>query len=324
MRLIDLHCDTIWMLMREQNTNLRNNQFCVDVEKLKVAGSMAHFFACFIHIDEIEGEDRYDRGYQLALEMIAKGKEEFATCSKNIALALSYDDMVTNYVKGKLSAFLTVEEGGILNGDLNRLQTLYDEGIRLITLTWNHENCIGYPNSKDNAIMQKGLKPFGIEVVEKMNELGMIIDVSHLSDGGFWDVLKYSKNPVVASHSNARSLCNHPRNLSDEMIKALAYKGGIAGINLYPYFINKNGKATVKDIANHVWHMYQTGGEDIIAVGTDLDGFDEGELEISHIGEIEKLYEAVKRRGLSERQMEKFWSGNAMRVINEVLSTHCG
>ncbi|MBQ2923906.1 MAG: dipeptidase [Tyzzerella sp.] len=319
MRLIDLHCDTIWMLMREKNTNLKNNLFCVDVEKMKAAGSMAQFFACFIYLNEIASEERWEIGYQLALDMIKRGKAEFAACSKNIALALSYGDMVTNYAKGKLSAFLTVEEGGILNSDLNRLQTLYDEGIRLITLTWNHENCIAYPNSKDKAIMQKGLKPFGVEVVEKMNELGMLIDVSHLSDGGFWDVLKYSKKPIVASHSNVRSLCEHPRNLSDEMIKALAEQGGIAGVNLYPYFINKNGKATVEDIADHVWHMYQTGGEDFIAVGTDFDGFDEGELEIAHIGEMGKLYHAVKRRGLTERQMEKFWSGNAMRVMQQVL-----
>ena len=319
MRLIDLHCDTIWMLMREEGANLRNNCFCVDIEKLKSVGSMAQFFACFIYLNEIASEERWEQGYQLALDMIKRGKVEFATCSDEISLALSYDDMVTNYAKGKLSAFLTVEEGGILNGDLNRLQTLYDEGIRLITLTWNHENCIGYPNSKDEAFMQKGLKLFGIEVVEKMNQLGMIIDVSHLSDGGFWDVLKHSKKPVVASHSNARSLCSHPRNLSDEMIKALADKGGIAGVNFYPYFINKAGKATVEDIAEHVMHMYKVGGEDFIAVGTDFDGFDEGELEIAHMGEMGKLYHAVEKRGFTERQMEKFWSGNAMRVMQQVL-----
>ena len=319
MRLIDMHCDTIWMLMREKDTKLKNNRFCVDVEKLKSAGSMAQFFACFIYMDEITGEDRYDKGYQLALDMIARGKKEFAKSWHDMLLACSFDELMKNNEDGKMSAFLTVEEGGILNGDLNRLQTLYDEGIRLITLTWNHENCIGYPNSKDEAIMQKGLKPFGVEVVEKMNQLGMIIDVSHLSDGGFWDVLTYSNKPVVASHSNARSLCEHPRNLSDEMIKALADKGGIAGVNMYPYFINKNGKATVEDIADHVWHMYQTGGENVIAVGTDFDGFDEGELDIAHIGEMEQLYDAVKKRGFSERQMEKFWSGNAMRVMRQVL-----
>lgn len=319
MRLIDLHCDTIWMFTREQNTNLRNNPFCVDIEKLKAVGSMAQFFACFIYLDGLDGNNLCDQGYQLALDMIVRGKEEFAENADTISLACNYKDLMDNCRQGKMSAFLTIEEGGILNGDITRLDKLYEEGIRLITLTWNHENCIGYPNSRDTAITQKGLKPFGIEVVERMNDLGMIIDVSHLSDGGFWDVLKYSKQPVVASHSNARSLCNHPRNLSDEMIKALAEKGGIAGVNLYPYFINQNGKATAEDIANHVVHMHNVGGEDFVAIGTDFDGFDEGELEIAHIGEMGKLYDTVKRRGFSERQMEKFWSGNAMRVIKEIV-----
>lgn len=319
MRLIDMHCDTIWMMMREKNVSLRKNQFCVDIEKMKKAGSMAQFFACFIYMDEITGENRFDKGYQLALKMIARGKKEFVENADAISLACNYKDLMDNCRQGKMSAFLTIEEGGILNSDIRRLQTLYDEGIRLITLTWNHENCIGYPNSRDTEIMKKGLKPFGVQIVEKMNELGMIIDVSHLSDGGFWDVLKYSKQPVVASHSNARSLCNHPRNLTDEMIKALAKKGGIAGVNLYPYFINKSGRATTEDIADHVAHMYQVGGEDFIAIGTDFDGFDEGELEIAHIGEMGKLYDAVKKCGFSESQMEKFWSGNAMRVMKEVL-----
>ena len=319
MRLIDLHCDTIWMLMREKGTNLHENSFCVDIKKLKAKGSMAQFFACFIYLNDSKSEEKWDQGYQLAFDMIKRGKAEFAACSKDISLAFSYDEFVDNYATGKISALMTIEEGGILNNDISRLYELYNQGIRLITLTWNHENCIGFPNSKDKAIMQKGLKLFGIEVVEKMNELGMVIDVSHLSDGGFWDVLKYSKKPVIASHSNVRSLCDHPRNLSDEMIKALADKGGIAGVNLYPYFINKNGKAKVEDIANHVMHMYKLGGEDFIAIGTDFDGFDEGELDICHMGEIDKLYEVVKRRGLSERQIEKFWSGNAMRVMHDVL-----
>lgn len=321
MRLIDLHCDTLWMMMRNENVHLQKNTVCVDVEKLKAAGSMAQFFACFIHLDSIQGENRFDKGYQLALDMIARGKKELAECSEDIELALCHDDLMKNNANDKMSAFLTIEEGGILNGDIRRLDSLYEEGIRLMTLTWNHENCIGYPNSKKDESMQQGLKSFGIEVVKRMNELGMIIDVSHLSDGGFWDVLKYSTQPVVASHSNARSLCNHPRNLSNEMIKALAEKGGIAGVNLYPYFINQIGNASVEDIADHVVHMYNEGGEDFVAIGTDFDGFNEGELEIAHIGEMDKLYDAVKRRGFSERQMDKFWFGNVMRVIKEVLKS---
>ena len=151
-----------------------------------------------------------------------------------------------------------------------------------------------------------------------MNELGMLIDVSNLSDGGFWDVVRYSTKPFVASHSNARVLCNHPRNLTDEMIKALAEKGGVAGVNFYPYFLREHGKATVVDIAEHLWHMYQVGGEDVVAFGTDFDGFDEGELDISHMGEMHQVYDAIRKRGFTERQMDKILNGNILRVLQDV------
>ena len=128
-------------------------------------------------------------------------------------------------------ALLTVEEGGVLNGNRNRLEELYQRGVRLITLTWNYENCIGYPNSRNAQEMQKGLKSFGKQMVEEMNERGMLVDVSHLSDGGFWDCIRLSKKPIIASHSNARALCAHPRNLSDEMLCALGECGGVVGLN---------------------------------------------------------------------------------------------
>ena len=167
--------------------------------------------------------------------------------------------------------------------------------------------------------MQKGLKPFGIAVVERMNELGMMIDVSHLSDGGFWDVLKYSKKPVVASHSNARALCNHPRNLTDDMIRALAEKGGVAGVNFYPAFVHESHKITAENLADHVEYMYRKGGEDFVAMGTDFDGFDDGESTIIHIGQMEEVFDAIKKKGFSASQMDKIWSGNALRVIKETL-----
>lgn len=339
MRFIDLHCDTLWAMWRHHKqyvaseeqryaalgycygdaVSLQKNSLCVDLEKLKQAGSMAQFFACFIYMDEISGEDRWMKGYQQALDMIALGKKNFAADSNDISLTLRFHELMAHHAEGKISAFLTVEEGGILDGDLTRLDRLYQEGIRLMTLTWNHENCLAYPNSRDPHLMQLGLKPFGIEVVERMNELGMVIDVSHMSDGGFWDVLKYSKKPVVASHSNARSLCNHPRNLSDEMIKALAEKGGVAGVNFYPYFVRENGKISAEDLADHIVHMYRVGGEDFVAIGTDFDGFDEGKSDIKDIGQMRYVYDIVKQRGFTESQMEKLWCRNVMRVLEAAL-----
>ena len=318
MRLIDMHCDTFWLMMRTQGIGLQKNDLCIDIEKMKAAGSMAQFFASFIHMSGFEGGNAVEEAYQHALDMIAYGKAELAKCSDSIAIARNYDELIANCDSGKMSAILTVEEGGIINGKMEYLEELYRQGIRLITLTWNYENSIGFPNSREPELMNRGLKPFGIEVVRRMNELGMLIDVSHLSDGGFWDVVRYSTKPFVASHSNARALCNHPRNLTDEMIKALAEKGGVAGVNFYPYFLHESGKATVEDIAEHLWHMYQVGGEDVVAFGTDFDGFDEGELDITHMGEMNLVYDAIMKRGFTHRQMEKILSGNILRVLRDM------
>ena len=184
MRLIDLHCDTFWLMMRKQNVSLQKNDLCIDIEKMKMAGSMAQFFASFIHMEHFQGENAFEDAYQHALRMIAYGKEEITKCSDSIAIAHNYEQLIENHDNGKMSAILTIEEGGIINDKMEHLEELYRQGIRLITLTWNHENCIGYPNSREPELMNKGLKPFGIEVVRRMNELGMMIDVSHLSDAG--------------------------------------------------------------------------------------------------------------------------------------------
>lgn len=185
----------------------------------------------------------------------------------------------------------------------------------VVTLLWNEENCIGYPNSKDVTLMQKGLKPFGIECIRKMNELGMLIDVSHMSDGGFWDVVRYSSKPFVASHSNARAICAHPRNLSDKMLKAIGESGSVAGMNLYPYFVNKEGVSTYEALARHVLHMVDKAGIEGVAIGTDLDGFDEGETPIMKIGDMTEFYRYLQKKGMRESDLRKIWYENALRVL---------
>lgn len=252
--------------------------------------------------------------------------------------------------KNIIAALPTLEEGGVLNGHIERLEELYQKGIRLITLTWNYENCIGSPNSRDAAVMRQGLKPFGFEVIERMNDLGMLIDVSHLSDGGFWDCIQRSKAPIVASHSNARTLCGHPRNLSDDMLRALAEKGGVAGLNFYPAFLRrqvcdktvqeervicqaydktvrgtglgKDDQVTTADIARHAKYMIDIAGEDVVAIGTDFDGFETDIREgyISHVGEMERVWDACKKAGITERQMDKIRWQNAWRVMKDSFS----
>ena len=199
---------------------------------------------------------------------------------------------------------------------------MYRQGIRLITLTWNYENCLGYPNSRDGAVMNQGLKPFGLEMVDRMNALGILVDVSHLSDGGFWDCIRVSRSPIIASHSNTRSLCGVPRNLTDDMLRALAEKGGAAGLNFYPVFLReKVSEVTVQDIARHAAHMISEAGEDLPAIGTDFDGFVCKDVTgyLSGPGDMELVWEAMKKQGITERQLDKIWSGNALRVLKAVL-----
>ena len=154
-----MHCDTFWLMMRQQDVSLQKNDLCIDIEKMKTAGSMAQFFASFIHMDHFQGDNAFEDAYEHALQMIAYGKKELAKCSDSIATVYNYDELIANHDNGKMSAILTVEEGGIINSKMEYLEELYRQGIRLITLTWNHENCIGFPNSREPELMNLGLKP---------------------------------------------------------------------------------------------------------------------------------------------------------------------
>lgn len=306
--MIDLHCDTILLLDEAgSRANLTENPFSVDLKKLQKNKSLAQFFALFIELEAFdEPWDYFEKLYQ-------RFKKEIDDNSHLIKHVKSYEEMMNN---DKISAFLTVEEGGIIGKDFSKLEKLYALGVRLITLTWNFPNSIGYPNV--NGYTDQGLTKFGKEVVEYMNTSGMIVDVSHLSDAGFWDVANMSKKPFIASHSNARSIVNHSRNLTDEMIKAIANSGGVIGINFCPSFINQEGISTIDMIVEHMLHIINQGGIDVMAIGTDFDGI-KGPLEIDDISKMYLLKEALIKKGINQNQIDQIWQNNAKRVIREVL-----
>jgi membrane dipeptidase len=238
-----------------------------------------------------------------------------------IAPALSGGDIEKNREAGKMSAFLTFEDGRVINGKLENLDLYHGRGFRLISLTWNGENCFGFPNSKDGEIMSKGLKPFGKDAVRRMNELGMVVDVSHLSDGGFYDVAAISQKPFVASHSNCRALSPHQRNLTDRMIRSLAEKGGIAGLNFGPEFLNPVPgikENTAELISAHARHFIDVGGSECVALGSDFDGI-QGNLEIGKIEKMPLLFDRFSRDGLSDDQIEKIAWKNALRTLKDIM-----
>lgn len=246
---------------------------------------------------------------------------EVAEHSDIIAMARTASEIEENFRAGKMSAVLTIEDGRMVNGNMDRLIALREEGVCAIALTWNFANCFGSPNSKDPAVMNTGLTSFGKEAVEVMNDIGILIDVSHLSDGGFWDVVRLARKPFVATHSNCRAISPHQRNLTDEMIRALAQRGGVSGLNFSPDFLSPdltNQVTRVEMLADHVMHFIKTGGEDCVGLGTDFDGI-EGTFEIGHPTQMHLLFEELSRRGLSQRQLDKIRSGNVLRVMRESI-----
>ncbi len=322
MKYIDFHCDTLLMLVDEaEGQSLYSNEVAsVDFKRLKKSEAMAQFFAMFL-MDEETINEYFGSDDEYINKLAKMLKDEIAENSDIISMAYNAEDLLKNYASGKVSTFLTIEDGRSVDGKLEKLDEYYDLGVRLITLTWNYENCFGYPNSKDPEIMNKGLKNFGKEAIEYMNHIGMIIDVSHLSDGGFYDVAKISKKPFVASHSNARELSPHPRNMTDDMIKILAENGGIMGLNFAPCFLNED--ITLEDskielMVKHLNHIKNIGGEDVIALGSDFDGIS-GNLEIDSSDKMYLLFDALKDSGWSERLIEKLAYKNALRVIKDTL-----
>lgn len=313
MRYVDMHCDTITVL-KADGEGLFANKHHIDIEKLKKNDALLQCFAIFVSmIDEdtvlttAETYDYFNECLQYYLQELNKNREF-------IAPVKCYSDIMANKEAGKISAMLTLEDGAPIGGKIERVKELYDKGVRLITLTWNFENSLAYPNGTN-----LGLKPFGFETLEEMNRLGIIADVSHLSDQGFWDVASHSAKPFVASHSNARALCGMSRNLTDEMLHALGEKGGIAGINFYSKFLQEDSMHTrVEDIVRHARYMADKAGVDAVALGSDFDGIDCG-LEFHDYSGMPRIEEALNMV-FTASEVDKITHENALRVLKECLS----
>ncbi len=319
---VDMHCDTIsrlWRNRQEGNPGLlRRSSLSVDLEKMQQGGYLLQNFAMFVFMSQ-------DKDPLVnVLELIDEYYYQLGENADLLAPVFSYEDIAINQKNGKLSALLTIEEGGVLKGNIQVLRNLWRLGVRMLTLTWNFENEIGWPNTvvKMNGYDSEkhyGLKPAGIEIVREMNRLGMIVDVSHLGDDGFWDVVKYSDAPFVASHSNARSICDHTRNMTDDMIRALADHGGVMGINFCNSFLNTKGPGTIDDMIRHIKHIKNIGGIGCIGLGTDFDGID-NVPEVKDASAMQLLAQGMEKAGFTISEIEAVFSENVLRVYKEVLS----
>jgi membrane dipeptidase len=321
MNVIDMHCDTIMKIYQSSGANLRENNFQIDLLRMKESPTKLQNFAMFVPLDEV------DDSYRVCREMIACYYTEMKRNTDLIQPISTIEDYEENLAAKRLSALLTMEEGAPLAGRLDRLQEFYDLGVRMLTLTWNFKNEIGFPNSIywDNEQQkldseQKGLTKQGIAIVQRMEELGMIIDVSHGSDQLVRDVLTYTKKHFVASHSNARSIHNHPRNLPDELIAGIALRGGVIGINFFESFIQSpdNPQSLVEGIVHHIKHFIKVGGIECVGIGTDFDGIEENP-QLPDVRSIEKLDDGLRAAGVSSSAREQIFHKNVERVYREIL-----
>ncbi len=348
--VLDSHCDTPIRLLEGADINNKSDQGHFDFVRMKEGGLNAAFFAIYTPntIDD-------DTATRRAMQMIARTYDAVEASNGKVAVALDAQDARDNFEAGILSVFLGMENGLPIQDDLSLLRLFYDMGVRYMTLTHTGNN-----NICDSCATKEkrwnGLSPFGIEVVNEMNRLGMLVDVSHISDESFRDVIKYSTSPVVATHSCCRSIANHPRNLTDQMIKDIAATGGVVQINFYPPFLNseyakefwplsdvfeeieklwkmnhdlyndayikaKNEmlalkRPSYKEVVDHIDHVVKLVGPDYVGIGTDFDGIEVTPEGLEGVDKLPLITEELKVRGYSDDNIKKILGENFLRLLD--------
>lgn len=335
MKVVDMHCDTISEIVNQRRRGeeccLRKNGLQADLERMRAGGYTLQNFALFVNVKKCAATP-----WDEVCALWETYRDEIGANADLIAPVHSYADIAKNEREGRMSAMLTVEEGAVCQGETEKLDRLYEMGVRMLTLTWNYPNGIGYPArnlEKDQSHDASGrrapdagggLTEFGREFVRRMEELGMIVDVSHLSDAGFYDVMQYTKKPFAASHSNAREICGCARNLTDDMIRKLAGRGGCMGLNFCMDFLETDHKAAkgacmMEAAIRHARHIVKVGGEEVLGLGSDFDGIDVNP-ELPGAQSMEKLWNALHGAGFTPRQLDLIFEGNVMRLYKEILS----
>ncbi|TCN25116.1 dipeptidase [Mesobacillus foraminis] len=326
--VVDSHNDTMMKVVDPDtwlpSTDIRENTpFHIDIPKLQSGGLNVPFFAAYT--SGYYGNNPRSISRTLALINALYWTEDRNSDVFNITT--SYKEIEKTVKAGKIAAVPTVEGAYSLeeHNAIGLLHQYYDLGIRALGFTWNYSNSLGEGANRvygdaDRTASQGGLTELGEKVAREMNKLGMIIDVSHLSENTFWDVIKVSKAPIMATHSGAYSLRNHQRNLTDDQLKALARNGGVVGIVFYPDFLTygyPDKLNYIKDYVDHIDHVVKTIGIDHVALGSDFDG---GPLpaDIQDSSELYKVTQELVRRGYSSQDIEKLLGKNTLRLLKEV------
>lgn len=312
--IYDSHVDTPSELLRSRDLSKDNESGHVDFPKLRRGGVDGSFFALYT-----PPETAPDAATVRVVEMLAAVQDAIEEDGRAV-ITTSPQQAAKNREKGIFSLFLGMENGSPIHESLSLLRYFHHLGVRYLTLTHNADNAIA-----DSAAEGKkwgGLSPFGREVVREMNRLGMMVDISHSSDATFYDCIKYSKAPVVATHSCCRALCGHRRNLTDDMLRALAASGGYVGINFYPFFITDNADPLpgIDEVIRHIDHAVEICGTDHVGIGSDFDGIEITPSGLEDVSLMPRLFERMKAHGYSQEEVDKISGKNLMDVLQRVIN----
>jgi len=328
--ILDSHCDTPTQIVRQRDISIDNPYAQVDLPKLRQGHVNAAFFALYI-----PPQMKTDEAFEYAKSMLLKTRQALEK-EHDVEIVCDAAQALKNKERGVISIFISLENASPIGRDINRFKWFYDNGIRCITLCHNSDNEV-CDSAAGNAI-HSGLSDFGRELVSAMNEYGVLVDCAHVSDKTFYDVLEYSKRPFVSTHSCCRALCGHRRNMTDDMIRAIASKGGVIAINFYPAFLDDGSAHLMNDdvdemppeelyrlprasytrIVDHIDHAVKIAGPDHVGIGSDFDGICVPPTGMDNVSQINNIFEEMRRRGYSEKDIEKIAGANMLRVFNDV------
>ncbi len=298
MFIADAHCDTLFSI----GVNGQSPESCaITAERMKAGNVGLQTFAMFAGSKGPAGTP-----YLYGRQMLEAIDQLGVTIYRN-----RLPEAQPDFPAGVIS----IEGGEMLEGRMDRFEEFFNAaGVRMIALTWNNENEIGHPAKHGS---EQGLKPFGLELLKEMDKKGVYADVSHLNEAGFWDIVEHMELPPVASHSNARSLCDHTRNLTDDQIKAVIEKKGYIGINFYSHFLAKGGEAVLEDVFRHIDFIAQLGGIDVLGFGSDFDGIERWPEGLAHPGDYPNLINLLRTHGYSEENIAAIAGGNLWRILKK-------
>lgn len=315
MFICDCHCDTLTELYNK-NASLYENEQHFDIKRQIALGGGLQFCAIYVPTEVF----RYQGGLRYTLCLLDKYNQEIKKLHENgiDVLQVRTAEDAGNVLKHKAATLLAIEEGGAIDGSLEALRCLYELGVRAMTLTWSNRNDIA--DGINEEATGSGLTLFGKQVVAEMNRLGMLVDVSHISTAGFWSVIETSTKPIIATHSNAKSLCSNPRNLNDEQIKALAQNGGLAGITFAGQFLEEDWRnACIESVYKHIDYMLNLiGNDDHIGFGSDFDGISHPPYNIQGVQDYKPLIEYLSKY-YSDETINKITHQNVINLLQKVL-----